>query len=410
MRFVLILQQSLDAIRANAFRAGVTIVIIALGITALVVVRTSIEGIKAGMSSSFSQLGANTFRVQNRASTVRFGRRGRNALQDFPPITLREAQEFQKKMRGLAPVSISGSGNTGKVAYRQESTNPNIRTLASDQYYLTTSRQELAEGRSLTEEDVELARNVVVLGHDVKQDLFPYQSAVGKKVNVGGNIATVVGVFEQMGTTGLSSSDRSVLVPITTLRAKQQDIGSLTLNVFVADPGQMDYLMAEAQGTFRVVRGLGVREPDNFSLSKSDAFVNQLIDQLGVITISAQVIALITLLGASIALLNVMLVSVTERTREIGVRKALGASARSIMLQFLWEAIMICQVGAVLGIVFGVFGGNVISNLLFDGVFVAPWDWILVGLVACFLVGVFSGYSPARKAARVDPIVALRSM
>jgi putative ABC transport system permease protein len=410
MRFFITLQQSLDAIRANAFRAGVTIVIIALGITALVVVRTSIEGIKAGMSSSFSQLGANTFRVQNRASNVQFGRRGRDAMQDFPPITLREAQAFQERMANVAPVSISGSGSTVKVAYRQESTNPNIRIIASDQFYLTTSRQTLAAGRSLTEEDVALARNVVVLGHDVKADLFPYASAVGKKVNVGGNIATVVGVFEQMGTTGLSSSDRSVLMPITTLRAKQQDLGSLTLNVFVAEPAQMDYLMAEAQGIFRVVRGLSVREPDNFSLSKSDAFVNQLVDQLGVITISAQVIALITLLGASIALLNVMLVSVTERTREIGVRKAMGASGRSIMQQFLWEAIMICQVGAVLGILLGVVGGNLISNLLFDGVFVAPWDWILIGLIACFLVGVFSGYAPARKAARVDPIVALRNV
>lgn len=408
MRLFLILQQAFDAIRANALRAGVTIVIIALGITALVVVRTSIEGIKAGMSSSFSQLGANTFRLENRASAVRFGRRGRAAMQDFPPITYRQAVAFQKQMQGIAPVSISGSGGTVKVTYQRESTNPNIRVVASDPYYLATSRQELAAGRSLTEEDLNLARNVVVVGHDVKQTLFPYTRAIGKKVNVGGNIATVVGVFAQMGSSGFTSTDRTVLMPLTTLRASQQSLGSLTLNVFAAEAAEIDYLMAEAQGQLRLVRGLTAREPDNFSLSKSDAFVNQLVDQLGVITISAQVIALITLLGASIALLNVMLVSVTERTREIGVRKALGASRRSILQQFLWEAIMICQVGAVLGILLGVFGGNLVSNLLFDGVFVAPWDWILIGLVACFLVGVLSGYSPARKAARVDPIVALR--
>jgi putative ABC transport system permease protein len=408
MRFFLILQQSFDAIRANAFRAGVTIIIIALGITALVVVRTSIEGIKTGMSSSFSQLGANTFRVQDRASTVNFGRRGREALQDFPPITYREAVEFQERMIPLAPVSISGSGGSVKVTYRQQSTNPNIRVIASDQFYLATSQQALAAGRGLSDEDVSLARNVVVLGHDVSQDLFPYQPALGEKVNVGGNIATVVGVFTQMGTTGLSSSDRSVLMPLSTLRASQQDLGSLTLNVFVDDATQIDYLMAEAQGVFRVVRGLSVRESDNFALSKSDAFVNQLVDQLGVITISAQVIALITLLGASIALLNVMLVSVTERTSEIGIRKALGATKGNIMQQFLWEAIIICQVGALLGILLGVLGGNLVSSFLFDGVFVAPWDWILIGLVACFLVGIFAGYSPARKAARVDPIVALR--
>jgi len=407
MRFLLNLNQSLDAIRANAFRAGVTIVIIALGITALVIVRTSIEGIKAGMSSSFSSLGANTFRLQNRVSQVNFGRRGRRK-QSFPLITYRQAREFQAQFSELAPVSITGGAGSVKVTYQNESTNPNIQLIGSDNYYLTTSRQTLAEGRGLSEEDVALARNVVVIGHEVKEAVLPYESAIGKKINLSGYVVTVIGVFEKMGTTGMSGSDRTVLVPLSTLRTEVPNLGSLTLNVFAEDATQMEYLMAEAYGKFRIIRGLTARELDNFSVARSDAFVDQLVDQLGVLTISAQVIALITLLGASIALLNVMLVSVTERTREIGVRKALGAPARSIQSQFLWEAIVICQIGALLGIFLGIFGGNLVSNLAFEGTFVIPWDWVLIGMIVCFFVGVMSGYYPARKAARVDPIEALR--
>lgn len=408
MRFFLNLNQSLEAIRSNAFRAGVTIFIIALGITALVVVRTAIEGIKVGMSSSFSSLGANTFRIINRPSEVNFNRRGRDR-QTYPPLTYREAKAFQEAFGETAPVSLSSPSFTIKVVYGSESTNPNVSLFGTDQYYPETAQRELAEGRFLSEEDLTLGRNVCVIGYEVKETLMPYGSALGKKVNLNGFICTVVGVFEKIGTSGLSGgADRTVMVPITTLLAQQYNLSNFTVSVFAAQAEEIDYLMAEARGTMRVVRGLPARESDNFSVAKSDAFVEQLVEQLSVVTITAQVIALITLLGASVALLNVMLVSVTERTREIGLRKALGATKSSILGQFLWEAIMICQVGALLGIAMGVLGGNVVSRLAFQAGFVVPWDWILIGMVACLLVGVASGLSPARKAAAVDPIEALR--
>jgi putative ABC transport system permease protein len=406
MRLWLNIQQSLDAIRANAFRAGVTIFIIALGITALVVVMTSIDGIRSGLSSSFSALGSNTFRIQNQASQIRMSGRGR--AKRFPSIDYRQARAFQEAFKQQAIVSLTGSGRgTHVVRYQSESTNANIQMVGTDENYARTTRLTLAEGRSLSAEDVQLARKVVVLGASVKKRLFPYEPALDHYVNISGQMYRVIGSFASMGSSGISGTDKSVVIPLSTLRA-MEDPGSLTLNVYAQDPKQMDYLMSEATGAFRLVRELTPREENNFAVSRSDAFVDQLLDQLAVLTISAQVIALITLLGASVALLNVMLVSVTERTTEIGLRKALGASERNILLQFLMEAIVICQVGGVFGIVLGVVLGNLVANLLFSGAFVVPWTWVIIGLIACFLVGIGSGFYPAWKAARVDPIESLR--
>ncbi|RMG75439.1 MAG: ABC transporter permease, partial [Bacteroidetes bacterium] len=341
MRFLLNLNQSLAAIRANLFRAGVTIFIIALGITALVVVMTSIEGIKTGMASSFSSLGSNTFRIENRSSQIVIGgRRGRRP-QKFPPITYREAIDFKAQFGQFAPVSITGSGGGGaKVKYRDETTNPNISLNGVDENYLQTARFSLLEGRSVSQEDVALARNVVVLGYEVKEKLMPFERSLEKFVNVNGQMYKVIGTFEKMGTTGMSGADRSVVIPISTLRNKDPNLGSLTLNVFVEEASQITPIMEEARGQFRLARGLRATDEDNFSVAKSDEFVTQLLDQLKAVTIAAQLIAFITLLGASVALLNVMLVSVTERTNEIGLRKALGATKRNILGQFLWEAVV----------------------------------------------------------------------
>ncbi|RMG19069.1 MAG: ABC transporter permease [Bacteroidetes bacterium] len=410
MRFFLILYQSLDAIRANLFRAGVTIFIIALGITALAGVLTSIDGIKSGISSSFSSLGSNTFRIRNFVSEVRIGgRHRRDKPKRYPPIEYRQAVAFKEVFGNQAIVSITGNGGgINEVKYRSVSTNPNITVIGTDENYLKTARFELAEGRNITAEDNTLARNVVIIGNEIKEKLFEQEPAVGKVVNISGKIYRVIGTFAKMGTTGGRGLDNMAVVPLNTLRNHRSNMGSLTLNVYVDDPTKIDYYMDEARGNFRLVRNLKPRDPDDFSVMKSDAFVEDLMENLKVLTISAQVIALITLLGASIALLNVMLVSVTERTNEIGLRKALGATRKNILHQFLTEAVVICQLGGILGIVMGLLVGNLLGTILLQGEFVVPWLWIGIGLFACFIVGVASGYYPAWKAARVDPIESLR--
>lgn len=410
MRFLLTFYQSLDAIRANLFRAGVTIFIIALGITALVGILTSIDGMKNKMASSFSSLGSNTFRIRNYESQARIGgRHRRGKAKAFPRITYREAIEFKQKFGELCMVSITASGGgINSIKYLNESTNSNINVLGSDENYLKIARFDMAEGRNLTQEDNLLARNVVIIGHEIKERLFPNETGIGKMVNLSGKMHRVIGVFEKMGTTGGAGSDQMAVVPLNTLRNHRSNLGSLIVNVYVNDPTKIEYLMDEAKGNFRLIRDLAPSQPDDFTISKSDAFVQDLLKNMRVLTVSAQVIALLTLLGASVALLNVMLVSVTERANEIGLRKALGATKKNILQQFLSESIVICQLGGALGIVLGLLVGNGLTTFLLKGDFVVPWMWILIGVLACFIVGIASGYYPASKAAKVDPIESLR--
>ncbi|MEL6256129.1 MAG: ABC transporter permease [Bacteroidota bacterium] len=409
MRILLNIYQSIDAIRANLFRAGLTIFIIALGITALVVVMTTIEGIKSGMTDSFASLGSNTFQVVNRAKSIQFGRRGARKKDVHPKITYRQAAEFQDNFSEVGIVSMSVYAAWGTTAkYQKEKTNNNVVLIGTDENYLITSQFVLEEGRALFTEDVMLGRNVVVLGGEVKERLFPFSNPVGKMVNINNNLYKVIGYFIKQGTMGMSGGDRTCIAPITAIRKNYPNHGSISLSVYAENAQNMEGLKAEATGMFRTVRKLKVREKNDFDLSSSDEFINQLFQQLSTITLTAQVIALITLLGAAVALLNVMLVSVTERTREIGLRKSLGATRSNIKLQFLFEAVMICQIGAILGIILGILGGNFVSSFLFEGTFVIPWTWVFIGLTACFVVGIASGYYPAAKAAQVDPIESLR--
>lgn len=408
MRTFVHVSQSLEAIRANKFRAGVTIFIIALGITALVMVLTAVEGTKEGFRNSFSAMGTNTFRIQNRPSNLQVRRRGRR-FQKFPNITYRESSLFKERYEAQGAVSVYGVGTgVAQVSYNQGKTNQNIQIIGTDENYLKTARYELEEGRTLNADDVEESRNIAVIGAEIKKLLFPFESPIGKLITANNRIYKVVGVFEELGSSSGSGGDKVVVIPISTLRVHYSNLGSLTLNVYVEDAARMDYYMDEATGTMRLVRGLMPRDENNFGLIKSDAFVEQLMENLAVLTISATVIALITLLGASVALLNVMLVSVTERTNEIGLRKALGATERSILNQFLVESIVICQVGGVLGALMGMAGGNFFSIYLMETGVIIPWGWLMAGLAACFVVGLASGFYPARKAARVDPIESLR--
>lgn len=381
--------------------------IIALGITSLIIVMTSIEGVKSALTSNFASLGTNTFTIQHWSSGITRRGRGRQK-QVFPEISYREALEFEEVFAGLAVTSKSfEAGGSFQVRYRDEETNPNTSVTGTDDRYFLTARYELSEGRNISPDDLSLARNVIIIGNEVKEKLFPYSSPIGQVVQVGSHSYTVIGLLKSFGTIGRGGADRACFIPITTARNHYQENGIL-LSVFVQDARELSPYMAEARGAFRIARGLQPREEDNFSMSKADQFVEEILSNLSILTISAQIIAMITLLGAAVALLNVMLVSVTERTREIGLRKATGATRKAIQGQFLSEAIVICQLGGLLGILLGILGGNAISSFAFNTGFVIPWMWVLIGVLACLLVGVGAGMYPASKAASVDPIESLR--
>lgn len=406
MRLFLNISQSLESIRSNLMLVIFTVFIIAIGISALVGVHTAFDALTSSMVNNFSDLGTNTFSIKNRPAIIVMGRGERRKT--FPPITYTQAVTFKEKF-DMVPVCITSSGSFGAVIqYQTKRTNPTINVIGTDENYLKTARYSVKDGRAISPDDLSTSRKVVVLGDDIKRKLFPNESAIGKKVTINSEFFTVIGVYNAMGTSGSSGGDKIVNIPVTTLRTSNPDPNrTYTLNVYVDDVKLMENLIEEATGTMRLIRKRRYDEENDFSVTQSEAFAQQIMENLSIITTVANAVAIVTLLGASIALLNIMLFSVTERTNEIGIRKAMGAPKNSIMVQFLTEAVVICLLGGIVGVFLGLTLGNILSASL-KGDFVVPWMWLGIGLLSCIVVGVLSGIYPANKAARVDPIESLR--
>jgi putative ABC transport system permease protein len=405
------ISEALKSVKSNRLRAFLTILIIAFGIMAIVGVLTAIEGIRGSLESSFTTLGSNTFKIQNYESTVKItsggGRRAKK--KPMPEISYYQAAAFKRIFSGEAPVSVTFPVNfAAKARHLNYTSNNNLDLKGVDENFLLTESFFPAEGRIINKGDVEMARNVAVIGDEVKKTLFPFSSAIGKEILVDGSRYTVIGVFQPKGATFGTGGDKIICIPVTTAMKdyNTKDL-SFGISVFVKNPERMNEVIDEAIGRFRIIRGMKPGDEEDFSIAKSDTFVNSLLDSLIALRIAAISIAIITLLGASIGLMNIMLVSVTERTREIGIRKALGATRKNILFQFLTEALVICQLGGLLGILLGVGIGNVIG-LFLNSPFIAPWEWMLLGVSICFVVGLASGIYPARKASMLDPIDALR--
>lgn len=402
-------RQAFHAIRSNLLRAGITILIIAFGILSIVGVLTSIDSIKYWMASSFTTLGANTFKIQNRQGNFRIGGARTKKIQ-YPEISFIEAQQMKEKLQSLQiPTNINAVANqAGKAKYLNFVTNNNIMIKGTDENFLVVEGYKIAQGRSITQEDVEFGRNVVVIGSDVEDKIFPGINPLDKIIYLDKRPFKVIGVLEKRGTSFGGSGDKVAIIPVTRMRKSFIDNKrSYTINAFVENPEEIDYYIQVATGLFRNIRKLKPNEDNNFLAVKSDSFVESLMENLALLTLSATAIALITLFGASIGLMNIMLVSVTERTKEIGLRKALGATQNHILLQFLVEAVVICQLGGLMGTMLGIAIGNLIGAFL-GNEFMIPWNWVILSFLICFVVGVISGIYPARKAAQLDPIEALR--
>jgi len=402
-------RQAFYTIRSNLLRAGITILIIAFGILSIVGVLTSIDSIKYWMASSFTTLGANTFKIQNRQGNFRIGGARTKKIQ-YPEISFIEAQQMKEKLQSLQiPTNINAVANqAGKAKYLNFVTNNNIMIKGTDENFLVVEGYKIAQGRSITQEDVEFGRNVVVIGSDVEDKIFPGINPLDKIIYLDKRPFKVIGVLEKRGTSFGGSGDKVAIIPVTSMRKSFIDNKrSYTINAFVENPEEIDYYIQVATGLFRNIRKLKPNEDNNFLAVKSDSFVESLMENLALLTLSATAIALITLFGASIGLMNIMLVSVTERTKEIGLRKALGATQNHILLQFLVEAVVICQLGGLMGTMLGIAIGNLIGAFL-GNEFMIPWNWVILSFLICFVVGVISGIYPARKAAQLDPIEALR--
>lgn len=399
---------ALNSIRGNALRAVITALIISLGIMALVGILTAIDGIKASINSNFSSMGANTFNIKNKGQNIHFS--GKNKQQKrYKTISYNEAKAFANEFQFPATVSMSVNASwASTIKHESLKTDPNVMVMGADANYLSVAGYEIDRGRNFQEKEINHGISHVLIGKEIKQKLFKNKEAVGEFILIGGAKFKIIGVLKEKGSSMGFGGDRLVIVPIdVAYQAFSMPNMSSVITVMVKDALQINFAIEEASSLFRKVRKLPVFIPNNFEVFKADSVSEDLIGNLKYVTMAASIIGLITLLGAAVGLMNIMLVSVTERTREIGIRKAIGATSAEIKKQFLIEAIVICQIGGLGGIILGISIGNIVSALVGGG-FIVPWLWMGSGIVLCILVGLISGIYPAIKASKLDPIEALR--
>lgn len=402
------LRIAFHAIKGQMLRTILTVLIIAIGIMALVGILTAIEGLKASINTNFTSMGANTFTIRNSGLGIRIGNSGKRPKR-FQPITLQQATQFKERMVYPATISLSTFCNGIAVCrYGSEKTNPNILVTGVDENYLATGGYAIASGRNITQNETMRGDNVVVIGTEIKNKLFKNTDAVDKDISIDNRRYRIIGVLKEKGNSMGFGGDKVCLIPLINAKQNYGDDGrSWTISVKVASVTQLESAVEEATGIFRIIRNDKIGEDKSFEIIKSDSIAAMVIDQLKNVSYAATIIGIITLLGAAIALMNIMLVSVTERTREIGIRKSLGATRLVILKQFLIEAVVICLIGGICGVILGVAIGN-LMGMAMNAVFVVPWNWMLAGLTLCFIIGVVSGFYPAMKASRLDPIEALR--
>ncbi len=400
---------SVESIRSHMLRTILTVSIIAFGIMALVGILTAIESIKFFLNENFTMMGANTFSIRNREMMIQMGGRS-NDPKLYKRIDYDQAMRFQEEFDFPSFVSVSTfATHTATLKYKSEKTNPNVAVMGTDENYLITAGLEIGKGRNFNENEVYYGAHVVVLGSELEKLLFKAnEDPIGKIVSIGPGKYQVIGVLKEKGSSIGFSGDRRCMLPLSNVaQCFPRPDRSFGIDVATYDPLQRDQCIGEATGLFRIIRGDRVGQEQTFEISRSDELAVMLTDNIKYVTMAATFIGLITLLGAAIGLMNIMLVSVTERTLEIGIRKAMGATPRTIRNQFLVESVVIAQIGGFLGITFGIIIGNVLSMILKTS-FIVPWLWILLGVTLCFGVALISGIIPANKASKLDPIESLR--
>ena len=409
MNFSEIIRMALASVGANKLRSALTMLGITIGVFSVISVMTAIGAMQSSIESGLTLFGSNLFQFAKYPVTVEAGGRGSKKYENRRDINYREAQRYYELMDGHAAEICLKVFDSGKQAvYNGVKTTPSITIVGTNKSFVAANAYTLAYGRNLNDEDVAISRPALVIGKSIADRLFPHESPIGRVIKLSGHTFTVIGVLAGRGTAFGQSQDDIAAMPITRFF---EDFGSAnrTINIATQSFSELDYNQTfdRAMGAMRIARGLKAEQPNDFEIYTNDSLKSAFVSIAGVVRIGAFVISTIALLAAGIGIMNIMLVSVTERTKEIGVRKSIGARNRDIMRQFLTEAVFISEAGGIIGILLGVLGGDLLA-LALKVELIFPIGWAIAGLVVCSAIGIGFGLYPAYRAASLDPIEALR--
>lgn len=398
---------SLTAVKTNKLRSVLTIMMIAVGIMALVGILTAIDAIKGSVTESFNKMGASTITLKSKGFTGQSSEQ-RRRIRNTPTITYQQAMAFSKSFSQPAYISVYTTAKSMlEVSCGSQKSNPDITLMGVDPAYFTVNAISLFSGRVFSTFEMNSAGFVTVIGNGLVA-LFQGRNPVGEFLNVDGRRYLVIGVLQSQGAGFGGGVDKQVFIPLNNARSVfGGDEMNYEIKIQPLAGNQEQLAYEEAEVLFRNVRRLSPTDATDFQVDRSEDVLERSMKIMRIVTIVAAIIGFITLLGAAVGLMNIMLVSVNERTREIGTRKAMGATSRIIKQQFLFEAIVIGELGGLFGIILGILAGN-ITSLAMKTSFVVPWLWMLLGVAVCFCVGILSGYIPAVRASKLDPIEALR--
>ena len=402
-------KEGLRSVRANMLRSVLTACIVAIGITSLVGILTAIDAIENSVTSSLSSLGVNTFDLTSKDSKGGF--MGGVKERTFPPVTYKEVMEFRDRYNFNASVAVFALlSPVAEISHSSLKTNPNVRVRGINEEFFAIRGLDIDKGRNISTMELQFGSRVAVIGSKIYESIFEKdQDPIGSYITFKGARFKVVGLLKERGSFSGDSFDNAVYIPIAVANQLAGGRGlEYRMTIGVKDVGLLDMAMGEATGLMRIIRNDEIGKPNSFDIEKSETLAQQLNTIIGYLQIGGFGVGFITLLGASIALMNIMLVSVTERTREVGVRKALGATPIRIQQQFIIEAIVVCVIGGIAGIILGIVIGNLLARVMNIDVFILPWLWMGLGFVICVGVGLISGYYPAYKASKLDPIESLR--
>tara|TARA_B100001250_G_scaffold84052_1_gene69371 strand:- start:4907 stop:6154 length:1248 start_codon:yes stop_codon:yes gene_type:complete len=397
---------AIDAIRQNKLRSMLTLLGISIGVFSVIGVMTAIRTLESSVQSGLNVFAANTFVIQKYPS-IQFGRNEKK-IRNRKNIDYDQYKKLKDRAKLPVLISVSEGSSIRNVKYKDKSLKNYVDLLGGDEGSIRIYKTFISDGRNLASDDVRYARNVCVLGMDVVDRLFPFEDPISKKIQIEGLNYYVVGITERQGEAFGQSQDNYIAIPITNYLQKFSNKWT-TLSINVEAPSEKDYdkTREEAIGIMRTIRKVKAGEDNDFEIVTNDEMIETFAGFTGGIKLFALFVSIIALVVAGIGIMNIMLVSVTERIKEIGIRKAIGATKHDILTQFLMEAVFLSEFGGIVGIIMGISGGNLVS-FIFNIPAVIPFDWAIIGLFVCSIIGIGFGIYPAWKAAQLDPIESLR--